>query len=77
MIEPRTSDHMRELVAPPKRNDDLAAPIVARNESMRMREYVRELHPRKTDEVRTLSRMVVVVVMKRREQRVKLRTREP
>ena len=47
MIEPRTSDHMRELVAPPKRNDDLAAPIVARDEPMRMRKHIRELHGEK------------------------------
>jgi hypothetical protein len=42
-----TSDHIRELVAPPKRNDDLAASIVARDEPMRAREYIRELCPAK------------------------------
>jgi hypothetical protein len=45
MIKLRTSDHMRELVAPTKCNDDLAAAIVACDEPMHMREYIRELHP--------------------------------
>ena len=45
MIKLRTSDHMRELVAPTKCNDDLATAIVARDEPMHMREYIRELHP--------------------------------
>ena len=38
-----TSEHIRELAAPPKRNDDLAASIIARDEPMRMREHIREL----------------------------------
>lgn len=44
MIKLRTSDHVRELVAPTKCKDDLAAAIVARDEPMHMREYIRELH---------------------------------
>lgn len=39
----RTGDHIRQLVTPPKRNDDLAPPIVARDEPVRVREHIREL----------------------------------
>lgn len=39
----RTGDHMLEFLAPPKRNDDLAPPIVASDEPVRVREHIREL----------------------------------
>lgn len=38
-----TSDHMRKLMAPSKRNNDLPSSIITRNESMRVCKYIREL----------------------------------
>jgi len=34
-------------MAPPKRNNNLASPIITRNESMRVRKYIRELVAKK------------------------------
>ena len=75
MIELRTGDHIRELVAPLKRNDHLAAPIVMRDEPMCMREYIRKPHPREADAVRIVRILISNEV--RREQIEKTRTREP
>lgn len=39
----RTGNHIRKLMAPPKRNNNLASPFITHNESMRVRKYIREL----------------------------------
>jgi len=38
-----TSDHIRELMAPPKHNDDVTASTVRRDEPIRAHEYIQEL----------------------------------
>ncbi len=50
MCEQRTGEHVRELVAPTKGDDDLPPGIVTRDEPMRMREDVRELCARASEE---------------------------
>jgi hypothetical protein len=42
-VRERTSEHVRQLVAPTKSDDYLPARIITRDEPMRMREDVREL----------------------------------
>ena len=45
MHETHTSEHVHQLVAPTKSDYYLLARLVTRNESMRVREDVRELFP--------------------------------
>ena len=41
----RTSDHIRKLMAPPKRNNNLASSIITSHEPVRVRKYIGELQP--------------------------------
>jgi hypothetical protein len=39
----RTGNHIRKLMAPPERNNNLTSRFITHNESMRVRKYIREL----------------------------------